>query len=108
MVRVWDLFLLDGPVFLIRVGLALATCARSQLLQCTDARRALALLSRPPADGLPADADAFIALAMGIRMRDEDVLKQRAKMEARLRATARPATSRLSGLGSLGISLRRG
>jgi hypothetical protein len=108
MVRVWDVFLLEGPVFLIRVGLALAACARAPLLACTDARRALALLARPPPDGLPPDADAFVALAMGVRLRDDDVRAQRAKMEARLRASARPPPARTSALGSIGIALRRG
>jgi hypothetical protein len=96
MVRVWDVFLLEGPVFLIRVGLALAACARAPLLACTDARRALALLARPP------------PLAMAVRLRDDDVRAQRAKMEARLRASARPPPARTSALGSIGIALRRG
>lgn len=106
MVRVWDVFLLDGPIFLIRIGLALAACTRNQLLQCTDARRALAMLARPPGDCLPADADAFIGLAMSMKLKDDDFNKQRSKMETRLRASAldrRPAASR----ASFGISLRR-
>jgi hypothetical protein len=108
MVRVWDIFLLDGPVFLIRVGLALAFCARKALLQCPDARRALAILARPPADGLPADAEAFITLTMNMKLKDDEVARQRLKMEARLRASQaekRPLAQRVGG--SLGISIRR-
>jgi hypothetical protein len=110
MVRVWDIFLLDGPLFLLRVGLAIAQCARNQLMQCPDARKALALLARPPVEDLPADVEAFIGLAMGIKMKEDDMLKQRAKMEARLKASQhdrRPGGGVVSKIAGLGISIRR-
>jgi hypothetical protein len=81
---VWDVFLLDGPVFLICSGLGLAFCAQKALLQCPMPLRALAILARPPTDGLP---EAFITLTMNMKLEDDEVARQRLKMEARLRAS---------------------
>lgn len=85
MVRVWDMFLFDGIPFLFRVGLAIASCCRRQLLETTDSNVALGLLAAPPLECLPDDVEAFITLAYSIKLKDEDILKQRVKMETTLR-----------------------
>ncbi|KAF9459090.1 rab-GTPase-TBC domain-containing protein [Collybia nuda] len=83
--RVWDIFLLEGVPFLIRVALALISCLRRQILESTSEESLLSLLQRPPPSFLPATADAFISLSMSVKLKDDDVRKQRIKMEAQVK-----------------------
>ncbi|VDB95811.1 unnamed protein product, partial [Peniophora sp. CBMAI 1063] len=81
--RIWDIFLSEGVVFLFRAGMAVLTCTRRTLLDTKGADACLALLRRPPqhliADRTP---DALVELALAAKLKDDDVRKQRIKMEA--------------------------
>ncbi|KAA1476351.1 hypothetical protein DENSPDRAFT_843281 [Dentipellis sp. KUC8613] len=83
--RVWDIFLSEGVVFLFRVGLALVTCCRRALLECTTTDRALELLLRPPGLLLSSNPDTLIELAGSAKLKDDDVRKQRTKLEAQVK-----------------------
>jgi TBC1 domain family member 10 len=72
-------------VFLFRVGLALAQCCRQQLLLSNDEAVALNYLVHPPISSLPSSSDAFITLAYSFKLKDDDVRKQRIKMEAQVK-----------------------
>lgn len=102
LLRVWDVFLFEGTpscdgnahrelreiagiAFLIRVGLAVISCCRQSLLQCKGQEQLLATLARPPSRSLPSTPDALIELAFSVKLRDDDVYKQRNKLEAQLK-----------------------
>lgn len=112
MLRVWDVFLFEGTssrddngyheltgavgiAFLIRVGLAVISCCRQSLLQCRGQDELLATLAHPPLRSLPRTPDALIELAFSVKLRDDDVYKQRHKLEAQLKRQmqARPHLS---------------
>jgi len=101
--RVWDLFLLEGIPFLFRVGLALFHCCRRQVLEAINQESLFDVLNHPSPNWLPPSPDAFIALAYSVKVKDDDVRKQRIKMEAQIKRQtqtprANPAASRtLSG-----------
>lgn len=59
--------------------MALLTCARRTLLDTKGGDACLALLRRPP---LALTPDALVELALGAKLKDEDVRKMRVKMEA--------------------------
>ncbi|KAH9974513.1 rab-GTPase-TBC domain-containing protein [Russula compacta] len=63
--RVWDIFLSEGMVFLLRVGLAIITCCHHSLIE----------------------------LANSFRLKDDDIRKQRVKLEMQVKLQAQ---SRLS------------
>lgn len=105
--RVWDLFLFEGVVFLLRVGLAVASTCRKMVMEATKAEVAVNLLRNPPAQFFPPNPETFIALACGVKLKDDDVRKQRNKMEAQVkRQTQRPAQGG-SGPQTASISLPR-
>ncbi|KAF8879123.1 rab-GTPase-TBC domain-containing protein [Infundibulicybe gibba] len=79
--RIWDLFLFDGIPFLIRVGLAIFSCCRRQILECTSEGVLLRYLRKPSSSWLPSTVDGFISLACSFKLKDDDVRKQRVKME---------------------------
>ncbi|OCH85594.1 RabGAP/TBC [Obba rivulosa] len=83
--RVWDVFLYEGVPFLFRVGLALLQCCRRSLLECMSQDALLALLSRPPPACLPATPDALLDVAASVKLKDDDVRKQRSKLEAQVK-----------------------
>lgn len=102
--RVWDIFLLEGKSydlhlvsstmlidtitgvpFLLRVGLALVLTCRRQILDATSEAAVLRHLSQPSLSLLPPTADAFITLAFSVKLKDDDVRKQRVKMEAQVK-----------------------
>ena len=119
LVRLWDVFLFDGmsdylspsPVvsrtiagvtFLFRAGLALFSCTRRIVLQSTSPDALLNVLCRPPPSLLPPTPDAFIELAFSMKLKDDDVLKQRQKMDTQLkRATQQTRPTRSGTLSSL-------
>ncbi|KAI9567838.1 RabGAP TBC [Boletus coccyginus] len=89
--RVWDIFLYDGIPYLMRVGLVVINCVRHLLLQASSEETALAHLVHPPPACLPS-ATELLVLAANVKLKDDDVRKQRIKMEQQLKRTtqARP------------------
>jgi len=86
--RVWDIFLYEGPAFLFRVGIVLFFYIRRGVLegQHTPPTLLSALHSRPsPSSGFPADPEAFIEAAFSVKLKDDDIRKQRTKMEEQAR-----------------------
>ncbi|KAG7090781.1 hypothetical protein E1B28_009866 [Marasmius oreades] len=95
--RVWDLFLYEGVPFLIRVGLAIVYCCRRALLDATDEETVLDYLRHPSPNWLPPSADAFITFALSFKVKDEEVRKQRIKMEAQVKRQAQQAPRSTGG-----------
>ncbi|KAF9258596.1 RabGAP/TBC [Marasmius fiardii PR-910] len=95
--RVWDFFLYEGVPFLIRVGLAIVYCCRRALLDATNEETALNYLRYPLPNWLPPSADAFITLALSFKVKDDDVRKQRIKMEAQVKRQAQQAPRSTGG-----------
>lgn len=109
--RVWDIFLSEGihqslfcvralthtlnpgVVFLFRIGLALVTCCRRALRDMRSESDALSLLARPPPFLLSSSPSALIELSSTFRLKDDDIRKQRIKLEAQVK---RQTQSRLS------------
>ncbi|RXW25108.1 hypothetical protein EST38_g748 [Candolleomyces aberdarensis] len=83
--RTWDLFLYDGIPFLLRVGLAIVSFVRRQLLECTSEEAVLNLLHRPPPISLPPTPENYVSFILSIKLKDDDVRKQRIKMEAQVK-----------------------
>ncbi|KAJ2925157.1 hypothetical protein H1R20_g11939, partial [Candolleomyces eurysporus] len=83
--RTWDLFLYDGIPFLLRVGLAIVSFVRRQLLECTSEEAVLNLLHRPPPVSLPPTPENYVSFILSIKLKDDDVRKQRIKMEAQVK-----------------------
>ncbi|KAF5309492.1 hypothetical protein D9619_012495 [Psilocybe cf. subviscida] len=107
--RIWDLFLFEGIPLLVRIGIALISCLKRHLLaplplassisassslssssspssstsssQSPHATTLLALLHTPPLAALPPSPDAFITIALAVKLKDDEVRKQRVKME---------------------------
>ncbi|CAK5279349.1 unnamed protein product [Mycena citricolor] len=81
--RVWDLFLFEGIPFLFRVCLALFQCTRRRLLESINQDALMNILRNPiPPTWLPANPDAFISLTLSVKLKDDDIRKQRVKLEA--------------------------
>ena len=84
--RVWDLYLYEGPPFMFRIALAILITMHTPLLQPTSERSSLLeILRRPPPSLLPEDPDTLLATALGLRIKDDDIKKQRVKMEAQMK-----------------------
>lgn len=84
--RVWDVFLCEGPPFLFRIGLALLNICRSHIESSRDRTSVLVALARPEALSLlPNDPDDLITSALSVKLKDDDVKKQRVKLEAQMR-----------------------
>ncbi|KAJ7577003.1 rab-GTPase-TBC domain-containing protein [Mycena floridula] len=101
--RVWDIFLYEGSPFLFRVGLALIYCCRRTILEATSEEAVLICLRRVPLNRLPPSPEAFINLALSVKVKDDDVRKQRVKMEAQIKRQ-----TQVPRMGSNSISLPRG
>jgi hypothetical protein len=84
--RLWDIFLYDGIPYLFRVGLVVVNCVRHLLLQASTEEAALAHLVHPPPACLPS-AMEFLVLAANVKLKDDDIRKQRVKMEQQLKRT---------------------
>jgi hypothetical protein len=54
-------------------------------MEATSEAAVLRILSQPTMSGLPPNPDAFVALAFSAKLRDDDVRKQRVKMEAQVK-----------------------
>lgn len=97
--------IIAGVPFLLRVGLAIVSACRRQILDSTSEPEVLRLLAHPHPSMLPATADAFISLAFSVKLKDDDIRKQRVKMEAQVkRQTQAP---RLVSTSAATISLPR-
>ncbi|KAL0581386.1 hypothetical protein V5O48_000650 [Marasmius crinis-equi] len=99
--RVWDFFLFEGVPFLIRVGLAIVYCCRRALLDATSEEMVLRYLRHLSPNWLPPSADAFITLALSFKVKDDDIRKQRIKMEAQVKRQAQQAPRAAGGAISL-------
>lgn len=82
-----------GVVFLFRIGLALVTCCRRALRDMRNEADALSLLERPPPFLLSSSPSALVELSSSFRIKDDDIRKQRVKLEAQVK---RQTQSRLS------------
>ncbi|KAJ6582856.1 rab-GTPase-TBC domain-containing protein [Mycena sp. CBHHK59/15] len=92
--RVWDLFLYEGIPFLFRVGLALFYCCRRRVLEAVNQESLFDCLHHPSPNWLPPTPDSFVVLTYSFKLKDDDVRKQRIKMEAQVkRQTQAPRTS---------------
>lgn len=126
--RVWDVFLYEGmllisccedaltnwtwppagPLFLFRVGLAVISSCRLRLLESTpDRSSVLALLAHPPPSLLPPDPDALITVALSVKLKDDDIRRQRVKLEAQLKRQTQHPQHRAGSAFSSAISLPR-
>ncbi|KZP21794.1 RabGAP/TBC [Athelia psychrophila] len=83
--RIWDIFLYEGVPFLFRIGMAIVHCCRHYMLSSTSEAAALEVLVHPPAACLPPNPEVFITLANSFKLKDDDVRKQRIKMEAQVK-----------------------
>jgi hypothetical protein len=101
--RLWDVLLYDGkfsvethkpstylspgPIYLFRVALALLTLLKRPLMNMPspEAPNVLDLLQKLPVAALPPDPDGLLAHTLNVKVRDEDVRKQRSKLEAQLK-----------------------
>ena len=98
-----DVVLLGIP-FLLRVALAIVTCCRLVILESTSEDTVLGLFRHPPQSLIPPSPEAFLSLVCSVKLNDDDVRKQRIKMEAQVkRQTQVPRTVSTTG----GISLPR-
>ncbi|EIN12700.1 TBC-domain-containing protein [Punctularia strigosozonata HHB-11173 SS5] len=83
--RVWDIFLCEGMPFLFRVALAILSSCRRLLLDARSPERLTELLFQPPPDMLPPTPDALISLAHSMKLKDDDLMKTRQKLETQLK-----------------------
>ncbi|KAI0668813.1 rab-GTPase-TBC domain-containing protein [Trametes maxima] len=93
LLRVWDVFLFEGVTFLFRAGLAIFVCCRRLLLQSTSPDIVLEVLAHPPLSALPPNPDAFVEQALSVKLKDDDVRKQRNKLEAQVKRRTQPRAS---------------
>ncbi|KAJ6547011.1 RabGAP/TBC [Mycena capillaripes] len=101
--RVWDLFLFEGIPFLFRVGLALFYCCRKRVLEAINQDALFDILNHPLPGWLPPSPDAFIALAYSFKVKDDDVRKQRIKMEAQVKRQTQAPRGNPSASRSLSL-----
>ncbi|KIY45265.1 RabGAP/TBC, partial [Fistulina hepatica ATCC 64428] len=83
--RVWDIVFFEGIPFLIRVGVVLIGCCRRAALEAPSKEILFRYLHRSMAKWLPRSVDAFLSLAHAVKLKDDDVRKQRIKMQAQIK-----------------------
>jgi hypothetical protein len=88
------LTLIPGMVFLIRIGLAIMTCCHRTLLEVHQQSEVLKILTRPPPFLISSSPETLIELANSFRIKDDNIRKQRVKLEAQMKLRTQ---SRLSG-----------
>lgn len=72
-------------MFLLRTALAILICFKQALLDANSPEAVMAILLNPPASLLPTQADAFIDIVFSVKMKDDDIRKQRNKLEAQVK-----------------------
>ncbi|KAJ3520195.1 hypothetical protein NMY22_g12857 [Coprinellus aureogranulatus] len=100
------MFLYDGVPFLMRVGLSIISFVRRQLLECRSDEAALSLLHRPPPHVLPPTPENYLSFVYSVKLKDDDVKKQRVKMEAQVKRQTQQQP-RVNGNAAGSISLPR-
>jgi|SRR6267154_203508 len=81
-------------VFLIRIGLAIVTCCHRTLLGVHQESEALIVLTRPPPFLISSSPETLIELANSFKIKDDNIRKQRVKLESQIKLRTQ---SRLSG-----------
>jgi hypothetical protein len=81
-------------VFLIRIGLAIVTWCHRTLAGVHQESEALSILTRPPPFLISSSPETLIELANSFRIKDDNIRKQRVKLEAQFKLRTQ---SRLSG-----------
>ncbi|KAF8637265.1 hypothetical protein AX17_002945 [Amanita inopinata Kibby_2008] len=104
--RIWDVFMYEGVPFLIRVGLVIVKSCRRRILECNDDDAIIDLLHHPPVMLLPAHPDGLVTSALNQKLKDDDVRKQRIKMETQVKLQAQAQMIRKTAASS-SISLPR-
>ncbi|KAJ8508066.1 hypothetical protein ONZ45_g9627 [Pleurotus djamor] len=113
--RIWDVFLFEGVPFLLRIGLAIFTLTRRQILELpsnpstltpTPSADVLRILHHPPVHLLPSSPDALITLALSCKFKEEEFVKQRVKLKAAVvgsgKAKAKGMRNGVMGKGKVG------
>ncbi len=99
---------LIGIPFLLRAALSVTFICRQFLLAPTTntENMALAALAHPPTQWLPSSPEAFLTTVMNVKLKDDDVRKQRLKMGeiVKRQTQIQQGTSSVNGSG---ISLPR-
>ncbi|KAG8905424.1 hypothetical protein FRB99_008970 [Tulasnella sp. 403] len=85
--RVWDMFIYDGVTWLFRVALNLLLANRKHIMDARSGPKPelLDYLFHPPAQALPADPDAFVTAALGLKVKEDELRKLRSKLEGNLK-----------------------
>ena len=81
-------------VFLIRIGLAIVTCCHRTLLGLHQESEALSILTHPPPFLISSSPETLIELANSFKIKDDNIRKQRVKLESQIKLRTQ---SRLSG-----------
>ncbi|KAI0363127.1 RabGAP/TBC [Pilatotrama ljubarskyi] len=103
LLRVWDVFLFEGVTFLFRAGLAIFSGCRRVILQSTSPESVLDALCHPPPTALPLNPEAFLELAFSVKLKDDDVRKQRSKLEAQIKRRTQPRASPLASTPTISL-----
>lgn len=99
-------------VFLLRIGLAIVTCCHRTLLGVHQEAEALNILIHPPQVLISSSPELLIELANSFKIKDDDIRKQRVKLEAqiklrtqsRLSSTTRRSSNNSNGRGGGGAA----
>jgi len=103
--RIWDNFLYEGVAFLFRVAVVIFSSCKQYILDAIGREAVVNILVHPPLSCLPPNPDAFIELAHAAKVKDDDVRKQRSKMEAiAKRQTQSRTLSHQTGSGGIALS----
>lgn len=99
----------SGVPFLFRVGLAIVSLCKQQVLELSNRDAILNLLLHPPSAILPSTAEAFLDVTAAVKLKDDDIRKQRTKLfEAHSKRQNRPPQNGSAGLSGVpSISLPR-
>jgi len=73
MMRVWDTFFFEGPIWIVRISLAIIRIIREPLMACKDYDSALTLLLHPPSNNLT--PDNVLGCALSVKLKDGEVRK---------------------------------
>ncbi|KAI0770873.1 rab-GTPase-TBC domain-containing protein [Trametes elegans] len=103
LLRVWDVFLFEGVTFLFRAGLAVFSSCRRLVMQSTSPDSILDILAHPPPSTLPPNPDAFVELALSVKLKDDDIRKQRNKLEAQVKRRTQPRASPLASTPTISL-----